>query len=60
MEIRFAPPRLLEGETYFVPSSLRLRELRLEKAVLSARPDAFRACSERTELVDPRMYSSIL
>ena len=43
--------------TYFVPSRLCLRGLRPEKAVLSARPDAFRAASG-LKRVDPRFHVS--
>jgi hypothetical protein len=51
------PTKASPWGTYFVPSRLRLRELRPEKAVLSARPDAFRAASG-LKRVDPRLHSS--
>ena len=44
------------GGICFVPSSLRLREVRLEKVGLSASPDAFCAASGLKQ-ADPRLHS---
>ena len=54
------PAKASRGGTYFVPSSLRLRESRPEKAVLSARPGCFCAASGLSGLkrVDPWLQSS--
>ena len=44
------PTKTARGGTYFVPSSLQLGEVRPEKAILSARPHAFRAASGLTRV----------
>ena len=54
------PAKASQGGTLIVvPSSLRLREVRPEKAVLSAQPDAFRVASG-LKWLDPRLHSSTL
>ncbi|SRR5258706_15626406 len=52
------PTKASRGGTYFVPSRLRLRELRPEKAaVCQAR---LFPCGEQTEQADPQLHPSTL
>ena len=53
------PSKASRRGTYFILSSLRLREMRPEKAVLSARPDAFGA-ARGVKRVDPRLHSGTI
>ena len=53
------PTKASPRGTYLVQSSLRLREVRAEKAVLPVRPDAFRAAGG-LKWADPRLHASAL